>query len=92
VRVEIGENHAENEAQHLPKAEETARAAQERYNTVQRDHLLAQQQLQLAETQRGHTQNNLQQIGGTKVALVAGARQFAAPQQRSAGTSATADC
>ncbi len=70
VRVEICENHAENEAQHLPKAEETARAAQERYNTVQRNQLLAQQQLQLAETQRGHTQNNLQQLGGRKSRLL----------------------
>lgn len=70
VRVEISENHAENEAQHLPKVEEIARAAQERYNTMQREHLLAQQQLQLAETQGGHIQNNLQQIGGRKSRLL----------------------
>ncbi|MFA5825662.1 MAG: chromosome segregation protein SMC [Gallionellaceae bacterium] len=69
VRVEISENHAENEAQHLPRVEDAARAAQERHNTVQREQLLAQQQLQLAETQRGHIQSNLQQLGGRKSRL-----------------------
>ena len=70
VRVEICENHADTEAEHLPKAEEEARAAQERHNALQREHLLAQQQLQLAETQRGHIQNNLQQLGGRKSRLL----------------------
>ena len=70
VRVEISENHAENEAQQLPRVEDAARAAQERHNTVQREQLLAQQQLQLAETQRGHIQSNLQQLGGRKSRLL----------------------
>ncbi len=70
VRVEICENHAETEAQRMPKVEEDARAAQDNYNAVQRGHLLAQQQLQLAETQRGHVQNNLQQLGGRKSRLL----------------------
>jgi chromosome segregation protein len=70
VRVEISENHAETEAQHLPAAEEGARAAQERYNAVQREQLLAQQQIQLADTQRGHIQNNLQQLGARKSRLL----------------------
>ncbi len=69
VRVEISENHAENEAQQLPRVEDTARAAQERSNAVQREQLLAQQQLQLAETQRGHIQSNLQQLSGRKSRL-----------------------
>jgi chromosome segregation protein len=70
VRVEISENRAEIEAQQLPKVEDGARAAQERHNALQREHLLAQQQLQLAETQRGHIQNNLQQLGGRKSRLL----------------------
>ncbi len=70
VRVEISENHAETEAQRMPKVEEIARAAQDNYNAVQRGHLLAQQQLQLAETQRGHIQNNLQQLGTRKSRLL----------------------
>ena len=69
VRVEISENHAENEAQQLPRVEDAARAAQERHNTVQREQLLAQQQLQLAETQRGHIQSNLQQLSARKSRL-----------------------
>jgi chromosome segregation protein len=70
VRVEICENHADTETQRMPKVEEDARAAQDNHNAVQRAHLLAQQQLQLAETQRGHIQNNLQQLGGRKSRLL----------------------
>ena len=70
VQVEIGENHAELEAERLPKVEADARAAQEKFNSVQREHLLAQQQLQLAETQRDHTRNNLHQLGTRKSRLL----------------------
>ncbi|MFA6016005.1 MAG: chromosome segregation protein SMC [Gallionellaceae bacterium] len=70
VRVEICENHADNEAMQLPRVEDAARAAQERSNTVQREQLLAQQQLQLAETQRSHIQSNLQQLGSRKSRLL----------------------
>jgi chromosome segregation protein len=70
VRVEISENHAENEAQQMPRMEDAARAAQEQHNSVQREQLLAQQQLQLAETQRGHIQGNLQQLSGRKSRLL----------------------
>lgn len=70
VRVEICENHADNEAMQLPRVEDAARAAQERSNTVQREQLLAQQQLQLAETQRSHIQSNLQQVGSRKSRLL----------------------
>ena len=70
VRVEICESHAETEAQQLPRMEDGARAAQEQHNSVQREQLLAQQQLQLAETQRGHVQSNLQQLGGRRSKLM----------------------
>ena len=70
VRVEICESHAETEAQKLPRMEDGARAAQEQHNSVQREQLLAQQQLQLAETQRGHVQSNLQQLGGRRSKLM----------------------
>lgn len=70
VRVEICESHAETEGQHLPRAEEAARAAHERHSNVQREQLLAQQQLQLADTQRGHIQSNLQQLTGRKSRLL----------------------
>ena len=62
LRVAERESHADIEAQQLPQAEEFARAAQARYNEVQREHLQLQQQLQLAETQRAHIQRNLQQL------------------------------
>lgn len=69
VRVEICENHAETEALQLPRIEDAARAAQERSNAVQREQLLAQQQLQLAETQRAHIHSNLQQLSNRKARL-----------------------
>ena len=70
VRVELCDSHASTEAQHLPQAEEAARAAQERYNAVQRDELVLQQQLQLAETQREHIQRNVQQLDGRRSRLL----------------------
>ncbi len=70
VRVEVCENRANTEVQHLPQAEEAARTAQEAYNTLQREQLLAQQQLQLADTQREHIQRNLQQLDGRRSRLL----------------------
>ncbi len=70
VRQAVCESHAETEAQHLPQAEDAARLAQERYNTVQREQLLGQQQLQLAETQRGHIQGNVQQLDSRRSRLM----------------------
>ncbi len=70
VREAVCESHAETEAQHLPQAEEAARAAQERFNSVQREQLLIQQQLQLAETQRGHIQGNVQQLDSRRSRLM----------------------
>ena len=70
VRLSVCENRAENEAGQLPQAEEAARVAQERYNGVQREQLLIQQQLQLAETQRGHIQGNVQQLDSRRSRLM----------------------
>ena len=70
VRVEVCDSHASTEAQHLPQAEEAARAAQEHYNAVQREQLVLQQQLQLAETQREHIQRNLQQVDSRRSRLL----------------------
>jgi len=69
LRVAEREGQAEIEAQNLPQIEELARAAQERYNVVQREHLDLQQQLQLADTQRSHIQRNLQQLEARKLRL-----------------------
>ncbi len=70
IRVEVCDNHATTEAQHLPQAEEAARAAQERYNAVQREQLVLQQQLQLADTQREHIQRNVQQLDARRSRLL----------------------
>ena len=69
LRVAERESQSEIESQNLPQIEELARAAQERYNEVQREHLQLQQQLQLAETQQTHIQRNLQQLDARKVKL-----------------------
>ncbi|HLP99067.1 MAG TPA: chromosome segregation protein SMC [Sideroxyarcus sp.] len=70
VREAVCENRAEAEAQQLPQAEEAARVAQERYNGMQREQMLIQQQLQLAETQRGHIQGNVQQLDSRRSRLM----------------------
>jgi chromosome segregation protein len=70
VRVEVCDSHADTEAQHLPQAEEAARAAQERHNAVQREQLVLQQQLQLADTQSEHIQRNVQQLDGRRSRLL----------------------
>lgn len=70
VRVEVCDSHASTEAQHLPQAEEAARAAQEHHNAVQREQLVLQQQLQLAETQREHIQRNVQQLDSRRSRLL----------------------
>ncbi|MDD5058315.1 MAG: chromosome segregation protein SMC [Sideroxydans sp.] len=70
VRVAVCEERAETEAEQLPQAEEATRLAQEKYNAVQREQLLIQQQLQLAETQRGHIQGNVQQLDSRRSRLM----------------------
>jgi chromosome segregation protein len=69
LRVAEREGHAEIAAQKLPEVEVLARAAQERYNTIQRQYIEQQQQLQLAETKRVHLQRNLQQLEARKLRL-----------------------
>jgi len=70
IRVEVCDNHANTEAEQLPRAEAAARAAQERYNSVQREQLLLQQQLQLADTEREHVQRNIQQFDSRRARLL----------------------
>jgi len=70
VRVEVCESRANNEALDLPQVEDAARAAQERYNAVQREQLVLQQQLQLADTQREHVLRNVQQLDGRRSRLL----------------------
>jgi chromosome segregation protein len=71
VKVEEYENRANSEALDLPQAEESARGAQERHNAVQREQLVLQQQLQLADTQREHVLRNLQQLDARRARLLA---------------------
>ena len=70
VRVAVCEERAEMEADQLPQAEDAARVAQERHNAMQREQLLIQQQTQLAETQRGHIQGNVQQLDSRRSRLM----------------------
>ncbi|MDP2761607.1 MAG: chromosome segregation protein SMC [Sideroxyarcus sp.] len=70
TRVAVCEQRAAAEAQDLPQAEEAARLAQEKHNAVQRELLLMQQQVQLAETQRGHIQSNVQQLDSRRSRLM----------------------
>lgn len=70
IRVEVCESRADIEAEHLPQAEEAARAAQQKYNAAQREQMLQQQQLQLAATQREHSLRNVQQIEGRRSRLL----------------------
>ena len=70
MRVAVCEERAETEAEQLPQAEEAARVAQERHNAMQREQLLIQQQLQLAETQRGHIHGNVQQLDSRRSRLM----------------------
>ena len=70
LRLEDGELDAEAEAASLPQVEEAQRAAQEHYNGVQRERLQLQQQMELAESQRGHLQRTIQQIAARKSRLL----------------------
>ena len=70
IRVESWESRANSEALHLPQAEEAARAELDRYNTMQREQLISQQQLQLADTQREHIQRNVQQLEARRSRLL----------------------
>jgi len=70
IRVEVWENRTNAEAHHLPQAEEAARAGLERNNTMQREQLISQQQLQLADTEREHIQRNVQQLEARRSRLL----------------------
>lgn len=70
VRVAAAEERARSESAQLPLAEQAARAALEHSNQMQRELLLVQQQLQLAETQRAHIQSNVQQLDGRRSRLL----------------------
>ncbi|MFZ3018631.1 MAG: chromosome segregation protein SMC [Gallionella sp.] len=70
VKLAEAEMEAEAQAANLPQAEDAARVAQERYNALQREQLQMQQQLQLADTQRGHVQRNLQQFESRRMRLL----------------------
>jgi len=70
IRMEVCDNHANTGAEQLPQAEAAARTAQERYNSVQREQLVLQQQLQLADTQREHIQRNVQQLDSRRSRLL----------------------
>jgi chromosome segregation protein len=70
TKVAEAEQIAQTEGQNLPQAEDTARAAQDRHNALQREQLQLQQQLQLAETQREHLQRNIQQFESRRSRLL----------------------
>jgi chromosome segregation protein len=70
IRVETRESRANSEAHHLPQAEEAARTEQERFNALQREQLVSQQQLQLAYTQGEHIQRNIQQLEARRSRLL----------------------
>jgi chromosome segregation protein len=70
AKVSEAEQLAQLEAQNLPQAEDSARIAQERHNELQREQLLLQQQLQLAETQHAHLQRNIEQLESRRSRLL----------------------
>jgi chromosome segregation protein len=70
VKVAEAEQTAQAEGESLPQAEDAARSAQERYNALQREQLLMQQQLQLADTQRANLQRNIQQMDSRRLRLM----------------------
>jgi len=70
VKVGDAERHAQDEGKNLPQAEEAARIAQERYIELQREQLILEQQVQLADTQRDNLQRNIQQLESRRSRLL----------------------
>ncbi|OGS91684.1 MAG: chromosome segregation protein SMC [Gallionellales bacterium GWA2_60_18] len=70
VKLAEAERQAQTEGASLPQAEEAARAAQDRYNALQREELQLQQQLQLADTRREHLQRNILQLESRRSRLL----------------------
>lgn len=56
------EQNAASEGESLPQAEAAARTAQAHYSTLQREQLLSQQRLQLAQTQHDNLLRQVQQL------------------------------
>ena len=70
VKVAETQQQAALEGQNLPQVEEVARIAQEHYNTLQREQLKLEQQLQLADTQHANLQRNIQQLESRRSRLL----------------------
>ncbi len=70
VKVVDAEKLALVEGKNLPQAEEAARIAQERYNELQREQLILEQQMQLADNQRANLQRNIQQLESRRSRLL----------------------
>ncbi len=70
VKLVESEQQAEIEAENLPQAEDVARAAQEKYNALQREQMQLHQGLQLADSRREHIQRNLQQLDSRRSRLL----------------------
>jgi chromosome segregation protein len=70
IKVAEAQRKADEEALRLPLAEEEARRALEHYNTIQREQLQLEQQLQLAENQRANVQRNVQQLESRRSRLL----------------------
>ncbi len=70
LRLEDSAQNAEAESASLPQVEGAQRGAQERYNAMQRERLQLQQQMELAESQRGHWQRTIQQVAARKSRLL----------------------
>ncbi|WP_445083151.1 chromosome segregation protein SMC [Candidatus Nitrotoga sp. M5] len=70
IQVADWESRANAAALHLPQAEEAARVGLERLNALQREQLISQQQLQLADTEYKHIQRNVQQLEARRSRLL----------------------
>lgn len=70
IKLAEAEMNAEAESMSLPQAEDAAREAQDRYNTLQREQMQLQQKLQLAETQRSHVLQNVLQLESRRQRLL----------------------
>ena len=70
-RVTAAEKLADIEALNLPQAETEVNAAREQHRLLQREQMLLQQQVQIADTQCQHIQVNQQQLNNRRSRLLA---------------------
>ncbi len=70
IKVAEAEQEAQQENQQLPQVELAARAAQERYNLLQREQLQLQQRLQLLASQRENLQRTIGQLESRRSRLL----------------------